>query len=210
MPRVTRQHPTPRPWALLLAVSLMVLGAITWEVWPWTAEMFFGSTRPTGAAIPSPPKTEEEVRVRLFFPRDSKGDLVEAERRIPHRALFPDRVRAVLAELTTAPGPENRSPLPAGVEVRQVFLDTFGILYLDFDRKIQALARGDGPPTGLATSSIVLTLATNFSEVKRVQFLSEGEELTLLTGGVDLRHPLQPRFPGEDVQPLGTQPAGAP
>ena len=63
--------------------------------------------------------------------------------------------------------------------------------------------------TDLATSSIVLTLTTNFSEVKRVQFLSEGEELTLLTGGVDLRKPLQPRFPGEEAQPLGSQPREA-
>ena len=117
--------------------------------------------------------------------------------------------RAVIVELVKAKGVETRSPLPPGVELRQVFLDAFGILYLDFDKKIQALAAGDAIRTDLATSSIVLTLTTNFSEVKRVQFLSEGEELTLLTGGVDLRKPLQPRFPGEEAQPLGSQPREA-
>jgi spore germination protein GerM len=95
------------------------------------------------------------------------------------------------------------------VELRQAFLDAFGILYLDFDKRIQALAGGDGIRTDLATSSIVLTLATNFSDVKRVQFLSEGEELTLLTGGVDLRSPLQPHFPDEETQPVDSQPREA-
>jgi spore germination protein GerM len=143
------------------------------------------------------------MRVRLFFPLEAKGILIEEERDIPSRVTFSESVQGILAELTRVHGPEIRSPLPSGVELRRVFLDAFGILYLDFDKKIQALAGGDGIRTDLATSSIVLTLATNFSEVKRVQLLSEGEELTLLTGGVDLRHPLQPRFPGEEIQPAG-------
>jgi spore germination protein GerM len=146
------------------------------------------------------------MRVRLFFPQGTKGNLMEEEREIPQRPAFADRVRAVLVELIKVKGVETRSPLPPGVELRQVFLDAFGILYLDFDKTIQALAAGDAIRTDLATSSIVLTLTTNFSEVKRVQFLSEGEELILLTGGVDLRRPLQPRFPGDEAQPLGSQP----
>jgi len=171
--------------------------------------MPFARPGPTGVALPSVPKTTEEMRVRLFFPQEALGILMEEEREIPQQPTFADRVRAVLVELIKPKGNETRSPLPSGVELRQVFLDAFGILYLDFDKKIQALAAGDAIRTDLATSSIVLTLTTNFSEVKRVQFLSEGEELTLLTGGVDLRKPLQPRFPGEEAQPLGSQPREA-
>jgi Sporulation and spore germination len=197
------------PWITLLAVSVGTIGAIGWEVWPWTAEMPFARPGPTGVAPPSAPKTADEMRVRLFFPQERIGNLMEEEREIPQRPAFADRVRAVLVELVKAKGVETRSPLPPGVELRQVFLDAFGILYLDFDKKIQALAAGDGIQTDLATSAIVLTLTTNFSEVKRVQFLSEGEELILLTGGVDLRKPLQPRFPGEETRSLDSQPQKA-
>lgn len=181
------------------------MGAIAWEVWPWTSEISLSPPRKIGSAPLPLPSVDQTIRVRVFFPLEAKGILIEEERDIPHRSAFSDSVRGVLAELTKVHGPEIRSPLPPGVELRRVFLDAFGILYLDFDKRIQALAGGDGIRTDLATSSIVLTLATNFSEVKRVQFLAEGEELTLLTGGVDLRHPLQPRFPGEEVQPAGTQ-----
>ena len=201
-----RRRPALWPWVALLAVSVGTIGAIGWEIWPWTAGMPFARLGATGVTPPSAPKTAEEMRVRLFFPQEAKGILTEEEREIPQRPAFAERVRAVLVELIKTKGVETRSPLPPGVELRQVFLDAFGILYLDFDKKIQALAAGDTIQTDLATSSIVLTLATNFSEVKRVQFLSEGEELLLLTGGVDLRKPLQPRFPGEKAQMLGSQP----
>ena len=204
--RMGRHLPALWPWVILLAVSAGMIGAIGWEVWPWTAEMSFARSGRMGAA-PSPAhRTAEDMRVRLFFPQESKGILVEEEREIPQRPIFAERVRAVLVELTKVKEAEIRSPFPSGIELRQVFLDAFGILYLDFDKKIRALAAGDAIRTDLATSSIVLTLTTNFSEVKRVQFLSEGEELTLLTGGVDLRKPLQPRFPGEVAQTLGSQP----
>jgi hypothetical protein len=201
-----RHLPALWPWVILLAVSAGTIGAIGWEVWPWTSEISFARPGPPGIAPLPAPKTAEEMRVRLFFPQEAKGILMEEEREIPPRPLFADRVRAVLAELIKPKGAETRSPLPPGAELRQVFLDAFGILYLDFDKKIQALATGDAIQTDLATSSIVLTLTTNFSEVKRVQLLSEGEELVLLTGGVDLRRPLQPRFPGEAAQTLGSQP----
>jgi hypothetical protein len=206
MSRGGRRWPPILPWVTLLGVSLGVIGAIAWEVWPWTAEIFFAPARQTSAAPLSAPKTDDMVRVRLLFPQEANGILLEEERDIPRRATFAERVRAVLTELSKVRGSEARSPLPSGVELRQAFLDAFGILYLDFDKKIQALASGDGIRADLATSSIVLTLATNFNEVKRVQFLSEGEELTLLTGGVDFHHPLQPHFPGEEAQPVGSQP----
>jgi hypothetical protein len=98
-------------------------------------------------------------------------------------------------------------PLPA--EIRQVFLDTFGILYLDFGEGLRALVSGDRLPVDLAVSAIVLTLTTNFSDVKRVQFLVEGRELAAQVGTRDLRRPLQPRFPGEGSPPSIAVPAQA-
>ena len=55
---------------------------------------------------------------------------------------------------------------------------------------------------GLNVSAVVLTLTTNFSAVKRVQFLAAGQELSAQVGSVDLRRPLQPHFPGEESQPI--------
>ena len=92
-----------------------------------------------------------------------------------------------------------RPPVPPGTEVRQVFLDAFGILYLDFSKGFQAVVTAPDPQPDLAISAIVNTLTTSFSEIKRVQFLVEGQELTLTAGGWNLHGPLRPRFPWEKV-----------
>jgi hypothetical protein len=87
-----------------------------------------------------------------------------------------------------------------------VFLDGFGILYLDCNSGIRALAAGDQSRAALAVSAIVLSLTTNLSEVKRVQFLAEGRELSAQAGTVDLRRPLQPHFPEEESQSIISTP----
>ena len=69
---------------------------------------------------------------------------------------------------------EFTSPLPPGFEVRQVFLDSLGVLYLDCSKAIRSVATGPGG-SDLAISAIVLTLAGTFPEVKRVQFLADGQ-----------------------------------
>jgi len=148
----------------------------------------------------------EPLSVRLFFPQESGDALKEQERElVGHGATLTDDVRAVLSALASGNGPGVRPPLPTGLELRQVFLDAVGILYLDFGQGIHAVLASPGPQLELALSAIVTTLTTSFSEIKRVQFLSEGQELTEALEGVDLRRPLAPRFPGEESPAVSSQ-----
>lgn len=145
------------------------------------------------------PVAGERRHLRLFFPQESGEVLKEEERDLPRRASLAEEVRAALRALSAGIGPGLRAPLPPGVEVRQVFLDGVGILYVDCSKEIQALATAPGLQSALALAAIVTSLTTSFSEIKRVQFLSEGQELTALAGGVDLRRPIAPSFPGEEA-----------
>jgi sporulation and spore germination protein len=151
------------------------------------------------------PAVSEPLSVRLFFPQESGDALKEQERELSHGATLTEDVRAVLNALASGNGPGVRSPLPTGVELRQVFLDAVGILYLDFGKEIHTVLASPGPQLEVALSAIVTTLTTSFSEIKRVQFLSEGQELTEALGGVDLRRPIAPRFPGEESPPVSSQ-----
>ncbi len=85
-------------------------------------------------------------------------------------------------------------------------MDQFGILYLDFSKGIETLATGDESRAALAVSAIVLSLATNFSEVKRVQFLMDGHGWAAQVGTVDLRRPLQPHFPEQESHSVISKP----
>lgn len=196
---------SPWPWLTLTVVSGGVIAAILWEVWPRTADLSLLRSRPQ-ASSPYTSPALEQVRTRLFFPQKTKAALVEEERNVPRRTALADSVRDLLRELGKG-GADGAVPaLPSDVEIRQMFLDTFGILYLDLDRTFPSFLAGDADRAELAVSAVVLTLTSNLSQVKRVQFLVEGQELTTRIGTADLRRPLQPRFPGEEPQPIISRP----
>jgi hypothetical protein len=193
------------PWLTVLTVSGAVIGTIAWDVWPRTVDLsLLRSHAPGASSTPAP--AAEQVRVRLFFPQEAKPVLAEEERDLPRQTPLPDAVRAVVKELTRGGGPGTVPPLPPETDIRQVSLDAFGILYLDFVAGLEALATGDASRARLNVSAVVLTLTTNFDAVKRVQFLAAGKELSAQIGSADLRHPVQPYFPGEDSQSVTSHP----
>jgi len=194
-------------WLALLGVSSGVAVAVAWQIVPATIAL--PSLRPRSPSPQSTPRsvTVEERRVRLFLPQETGETLKELEREIPRRTSLGEEVRALLRELARdVPG--CRVPIPPGTEVRQVFLDAFGILYLDFSKEVQAVAGGPGTEPELAISAIVNTLTASFSEVKRVQFLVDGKEMASRIGSWDLRRPVTPRFPGEENPPVVPPPQG--
>jgi hypothetical protein len=193
------------PWLVLLIVSSGVTAAIAWQIMPAAIDLPSFRSRPSSPQATPPSVPVDQRRVRLFFPLETGESLKEVERQIPLRSNFADAVRAVLRELTSAV-PGGRGPLPPATEVRQVFLDAFGILYLDFNKEFLAATASPPPATELAISAIINSLTANFSEVKRVQFLVEGKEMASMAGGWDLRHPASPSFPGEETSP-GSSPS---
>jgi len=193
------------PWCLLLLISGVVITGIAWEVWPRTVDLSLVRPRAHGTRPPSAPASER-VRVRLFFPHDAKDTLVEEEREIPRRSVLSDGVRAVLQELTRTSRQGSVAPFPPAAEVRHIFLDQFGILYLDFNKHIEPVVTGNGNRAALAVSAIALSLATNFSDVKRVQFLVDGRGWSAQVGSMDLRRPLQPNFPEEESHAVISKP----
>lgn len=197
MPGAAR-HGRLWPWLGLLIVSLGVTAAIAWQILPTAFDLPTVRSRPPSPQSTPRPVAVERRRVRLFFPQETGETLKELEREIPHRPILAEEVRAVLRELTNGPS-GVRPPVPPATEVRQVFLDAFGILYLDFSKEIQAVAAAPGAEPELAISAIVNSLTASFSEVKRVQFLVGGKEMAGMAGGWDLRRPLSPRFPGEEI-----------
>jgi sporulation and spore germination protein len=205
VPRRVRP-PALWPWFSLLVASLGVITAIVWTAWPWAVSLPGITPRRAVSAVPAGPAPTERRRIRLFFPQDSGDTLKEQERELAPQGSLAADVKAILRALAGGAGPGVVAPLPPGLEIRQAYLDAVGILYLDFGKGIEAVIGGPGPQSDLALSAIVTTLTTTFSEIKRVQFLSEGHELAEVIGGVDLRRPVAPRFPGEESPTITSGP----
>jgi len=199
------RQPVLWPWLSLLIAALGLTAVIVWQTEPGLLDL--PSLRPRSVPSPSAvrPTVAERRLIRLFFPQVSDETLTEVDREIARRASLTEEVRAVLRELA-AGASGIQGMLPAGTAVRQAFLDAFGILYLDFSKGFQEAITAPAPNPDRTISAIVTSLTASFSEVKRVQFLVEGNEMTVAVGGWDLRRPARPRFPGEETRPILPQP----
>jgi hypothetical protein len=72
-----------------------------------------------------------------------------------------------------------------------VFLDTWGVAYLDFTRDLLGRRPPDDGEEWLVVASIVRTMCDNFSEVRAVRVLIDGEMVVSLGGYMDLEEPLR-------------------
>jgi hypothetical protein len=195
------RHTPAWPWVFLLVTSAGLAGAIVWKALPRLGDPLSVGPAPIPQAVPAQPIIGERRRIRLYFPQESGEAFREQEREIPRRATLSQEVRAVLQELAIGSEPGIRPPIPQGTDIRQIFLDAFGIAYLDLGKGILNLADLPEAKGELAVWAIVTTLTASFSEIKRVQFLAEGKELEATVGTVDLRRPVSPRFPGDQGLP---------
>lgn len=145
---------------------------------------------PTAPALPP----EARKTVRLYFASEEANSLKEELREIPKAANVVEEAKEVITELIKGPSQGLLPTIPAGVELRQLFIDSKGIAYVDFNREIQTKHPGGSAGELLTIYSIVDSLTANFEDIKRVQILVEGAEIPTLAGHIDTRQPLRPRL----------------
>jgi sporulation and spore germination protein len=130
--------------------------------------------------------------VKLYFPSEEDGSLIEESRLIAWSDSDADRIRFVVLALIEGSRAGRTRPLPASTDVRAVFLARDGTAYLDFSNSALGLfAPGIGSET-LAVYSVVDSLAANIPAVKQVRFLIQGQEVETLNGHVDLTAAFSP------------------
>ncbi|MGB9893488.1 MAG: GerMN domain-containing protein [Candidatus Saccharicenans sp.] len=158
---------------------------------------FFGSrkekikhlTRPVGPRTsPSETKEVQLKKITLFFLSDSDGLLHPEEREIPVSNLN-DEARATVEELIKGSRSGKLNPIPESTRVRQVFVTSDGIAYVDLSRQLLEASYYGSSGEMAAVYSIVNSLAYNFKEIKKVSLLVEGNERETLGGHIDLSRP---------------------
>lgn len=154
-------------------------------------------SEPPEAPLPTPaPVSPEEAgrKVRLFFADPETTTLREESRQLPEGVTAVEDARRLLEELIRGPGGTLAPTIPEGTRVRQLYIDGEGTAYVDFTRELQANHPGGTAGELLTIYSIVDTLTSNLEQVKRVQLLVEGAEITTLAGHIDSRRPFVPRY----------------
>ncbi len=132
--------------------------------------------------------------IRLFFAVPNADMLQEEERTIPRAASSLEEAKRAVVELIKGPQSDLNPTIPPDVTVRQIYIDSQGVAYVDFTRDLQKKHPGGSGGELLTIYSIVDTLTANFDEIERVKILVEGSEALTLAGHIDTRHPFVPRY----------------
>ncbi len=156
--------------------------------------------------------------VTLYFPSYAEGKLRGEARPLAMATDPADRVRQIVLALIEGPKQVAGSALSASAEVRGVFVTADGTVYLDLSSGVAGDFNPGIESETLAVYSVVDSLAANLPEVKRVQFLMQGQEVDTLDGHADLTAPFAPDTSwiasstgtGEDQSPAAPSSAAAP
>jgi spore germination protein GerM len=130
--------------------------------------------------------------VTLYFPSYSEGRLLPETRDIAIAPRPEDRIRQIVLALIEGPKQSQTRALSPSADVRAVFLTPDGTAYLDFSSSALSDFTPGIESETLAVYSVVDSLAANLPEVKRVQFLVQGQEVDTLDGHADLTAPYAP------------------
>ena len=182
-----------KPATVLIILLLIIIGAIAL----WGERPFIPSppvarrtaTESTRSTLGGPKKT-----VVLFFLAQDQKSLQEETREIIGATTTTEEAKLVLAELVKGPESDLGPTVAPAAQIRNLFIDSSGTAYADFDRELKEGHGGGAQKEFYAVFSIVDTLASNFPQIKRVQILVEGLEIPTLAGNVDTGRPLSPQY----------------
>ena len=133
--------------------------------------------------------TARRIRVTLFMLSESGTALATEDREIALADTLQEQAEQVLRELLAGSRQGRSSPVPRGVQLRELFITPQGLAFVDLSQEFVSNHIGGSRGEELTVYSLSNTLIANFPAVKRVQFLVEGREVPTLAGHLDLTQP---------------------
>lgn len=174
---------------------LMIVGAVYATFWlleqpvPQAAESETG-TIPERVAVQSTSASEEPegvegtIQVKLYVLDRSGETLATDEQEIQLEDSVQQQAKQVVQLLV-----ERSASFPQGVELREVFITSQGVAYVDFSRELVQNHPGGSSAEELTVYSLSNTLIANFPAIKMVRILVEGREIPSIAGHLDLTIP---------------------
>jgi spore germination protein GerM len=176
----------PRNVVISIVVMLVVVIAMT--IYALRMRGRFYQTEPAATTEPvAAPVAGPTEQATLFVAYDDAGLLRAETTRIPLPAGRQERAQELLRALVNL-YLQKSSPhsLPAGSEVRDVYLVDPGIAVIDLNAAFAEGHRSGVLVEELTVASLAKTLSTNVPGIAKVKFLVDGKERDTLAGHADL------------------------
>jgi hypothetical protein len=182
------------PWRWLIGgVIAAAIGVWVVSLWlpAWLAD---DRPEPTSTStLPGDPVPAETRRIHasLFYVATSGDGLVGVDREVVYASAPAAQARRIV-EAQLAQAPEGQiSAIPAGAEVRSLFLTSRGEAFVDITAPLATNHPGGSLHEALTVYAIVNALTVNLPDITAVQILIDGREVDSLAGHIDLRHPIR-------------------
>ena len=139
------------------------------------------SVTPTVSVVTDKPETGGRLTVELYVLDQSGRSLTPVSQEIPIEPSVQQQAKQVVRLLIRRSG-----AIPAGVQVRELFISPQGVAYLDLSPELVANHPGGSSAEQLTVYSLSTTLVRNFPAIQQVKFLVDGREIPTLAGHLDL------------------------
>jgi hypothetical protein len=140
---------------------------------------------------PNPDAPDEEapvaagrIQVKLYVLASSGRELATETEEILYSSSVQQQAKEVIRLLL-----RRSSAIPRGVSLRELFVTSQGVAYLDLSQELVSNHPGGSSAEELTIFSLSQTLIANFPAVKTVKILVEGREVQTLAGHLDLTIP---------------------
>ncbi len=124
------------------------------------------------------------IQVKLYVLAGSGQNLATDDQEIPLESSLQRQASQVVKLLL-----RRSASFPRGVELREVFITSQGVAYVDFSRELVQNHPGGSSAEELTVYSLSNTLIANFPAIKLVTILVEGREIQSIAGHLDLTIP---------------------
>lgn len=124
------------------------------------------------------------IQVKLYVLAGSGRFLTTEDQELPLASSLQRQSKEVVQLLV-----RRSASFPRGVELREVFITSQGVAYVDFSQELVKNHPGGSSAEELTVYSLSNTLITNFPAIKMVKILVEGREIPSIAGHLDLTIP---------------------
>ena len=132
------------------------------------------------------------MEVNLYFASADAKKLVGEKREILKQPNLTKDVREVIEELIRGPRDKTLSrTFPPQTKLRSLYIDfNEAIAYVDFTEKMGEFYPGGSANEILSIYSLSNSIVSNFTEIKAIKILVNGEESHTLSGHIDITRPI--------------------
>jgi spore germination protein GerM len=136
---------------------------------------------------------EQKKEVTLYFSDREAEYLIGEKRGIKQKEDVEAEARELIQELIKGPKRKLLPTLPSRTKLLSLHLDDKGMAKVNFSKALSKDHPGGSSAEMVTVYSVVNSLAFNFPNIKRVQFLVEGREIDTITGHLSISKSVSPR-----------------